>query len=562
MKNFDVQRTPPGFKLNRGLTPLKNSTTFQYGVIDIEALEWWNLLVIGLWDGQHYYSFRSVESLLQFVFQKKYKNWRFFAHFGGRYDFNFIYQYLKDHPESGIQIESMQFAGAMLMALVLRCRGYRVIFRDSYRLLPASLDKLTNAFHVEHVKTSIDFQGMEYNRELLEYNEQDCRGLYEVIDAFFTLTDVQAETFASQALKLWRKSFQRKTIWKTPVNVDRFVRYSYHGGRSEVIKRKHPHLRCYDVNSMYPYVMQKPIPVEYLGRSKRLDEKHFGFVHARVTVPDTYIPCLPMRHHKLFFPVGCLDACFTTVELIRALEYGAKIDHIFDACYFNTDYIFAEYVAYWYTIKQTNPDPLRTIAKFMLNSLYGKFGQNPQKRVYCSESVAPPGAWPVINQDTGKPTGFSYYERESHVAYLLPHISSSITSMARLILFERMNASTYYCDTDSIFTSEDMPTGSDLGDWSLVGEGSCEFYQPKLYSMDGNWKAKGLDTKQDINGFVHGEPNIVHRSRSIKEAMRDNVTALAHVDVVKTMRDTQPKRAWMGANDTRPWNVKELVQNT
>jgi hypothetical protein len=141
---------------------------------------------------------------------------------------------------------------------------------------------------------------------------------------------------------------------------------------------------------------------------------------------------------------------------------------------------------------------------------------------------------------------------------LLPHISSAITSRARLHLLTKLDAQSYYCDTDSVFTQYPIATSKVLGEWDFVGEGEVEFYQPKLYKFKGMWKSKGLNREQSIDDFVSGGANIVTRSRSLLESLRDGVDACAHVQTEKFLRDVRPKRAKCGDNDTRPWNIEEL----
>lgn len=540
--------------INIALTPLTKATTFHYGVWDVEAADWWDLQVIGVYDGSDYFWFQNVPDFLNHIMRWKYRHWRWFAHFGGRYDLNFIYDYLRH--DSTVKI-SFYCSGSMVMAMDIRKGDCHARLVDSYRLLPASLRSLTVAFNVKHQKTNYDFSDMHFCKELLEYNEQDCRGLYEVLTQFFEQTGMMSETFASHSLKVWRKDFLKEPIWKPRQNVTNFVRFSYHGGRVEVFKRQSSHLQCYDVNSMYPYVMCEELPVQYIAESRILKDKYFGFVEAEIDVPDTYIPVLPFRQEKLFFPVGRLRGVWTNEELLVAENFGCRIQKIFKAMYFKTAPILKEFVSKLYRLKKEAEEPTRTIAKYLLNSFYGKFGQSPDKKVYVTEKDAPNGAWPIIRPD-GKPSGFAYYERRSNAAYLLPHISSAVTSKARLHLLSKLNSNVYYCDTDSVFTTDIMSTSKELGEWSLVGEGECQFWQPKLYKFKGEWKAKGLDRTQSIDAFVNGDINKVIRKKSIKEALRDGTHATQDVIIEKRLRESRPKRAWIDNQDTRPWNITEL----
>jgi hypothetical protein len=555
------------FKLNRGLEPLTNPKGFQFGTWDIEASDWWNLELLGMFDGKRYVHFRTVPEFLEYLFQdSRYNDWRFFAHFGGRYDLNFVFDYLR--AADNIECE-FYCSGAMVLQMVLYYKNMRVRLCDSFRLFSmpvnnieaatdnkAGLASLTKAFGVEHQKLEYNFKAMTYGRELIEYNEFDCRGLYEVIDCFFIETGVMSETYASHSLKVWRKDFQKRTIWKPREDVCELARAAYHGGRCEVFQRENDHLFAYDVNSMYPFVMQFGIPVEYIGESNQLRENYYGFLDVEIYIPEVYIPVLPLHLEKLYFPCGTVRACWSNEELIEAEKRGCTIQKIHKAVYFKTEDVFKDFVLKLYALKKNAQEPTRTIAKGLLNAFYGKFGQNPTKRVYCTQNRAPDGSFPVVYPD-GTPSGFCYYERTSRNAYLLPHISAAITSKARLHLLSKLAYNSYYCDTDSVFTPEPLPTSKDLGAWSLVGEGECLFIQPKLYKFKGNWKSKGLNREQSIDDFIAGSANTIRRAQSIKEALRKGTDAKQHVTTDKYLRETRPKRAWIG-NNTRPWNVDEL----
>lgn len=541
--------------INIALTPLTRSQTFQYGTWDIEANNWWDLVCIGVWDGKQYYHFTDIGLFIEHILRREYRHWRWFAHFGGRYDLNFIFDWLRNRNDLGV---SFYCSGSMVLQMTIR-RGDRVAkFCDSYRLLQGSLRDLGMAFDVKHKKTEIDFSNIVYNKQLLEYNEQDCRCLYEVLESFFEQTGVMSETFATQALRVFRKDFLKEKIWKPHQNVLDFCRESYHGGHVEVFKRHCLSLNAYDVNSMYPFVMKQAIPVQYIGESRKRIGSKYGFVRAVVKIPEMYTPPLPYRLNKLYFPMGQLEGVWSTEELDVAESMGVKIISILKGVYFECREIFSEYVDNLYALKKRSGEPTRTIAKLLLNSLYGKFGQQPVKRIYVTEKDGPNGCYPILRPD-GVPSGFAYYERSSNSAYLLPHLASAVTSKARLVLLERLDTTSYYCDTDSVFTTSDIKVGNDLGDWTLVGTGECTFVQPKLYKFNGTWKAKGLNKDQDIDAFVNGSINNVIRRKSIKEALNDGESACMDVHVDKMLRETQPKRKWIG-DDTRPWDINEILK--
>lgn len=560
---LEIYQPPSSKKTRWNLRKVKGSKNFTFGTWDVEARDWWKLKLIGVFDGKEYKPFRNVKQFLDHLLTEKYCNWHWFAHYGGRYDVNFIFDYIRKFPD--IYETSFYCSGSMVLRLTIKRGSLTTHILDSYRLLPASLDKLTTSFDVTHKKGKIDFDKIEYNKELLDYNESDCRGLYEVITKLYAKVNVQADTYASLSMAYWKKNYLKQDLFHPSDEVKEFIRRGYHGGRVEVFKHEGHDINAFDVNSMYPYCMTMRIP--YLIRGKctniEIDPNYYGFAHAIVDVPDDlYVPVLPLRLDKLYFPTGRIIGVWSFEELREAQKRGCKIIDVLEGYSFYTDYLFVDFVKDLYQWKVSGDETARTIAKFLLNSIYGKFGQSPDKEMYCLERTAPAGSTPIFDSD-GNPTEFAKYSKTSKAAHLLPHISASITSKARLELLKVLDEKSYYCDTDSVFTTNTMPIWTKkLGSWEPQGNGHGIFYQPKLYFFEGKWKAKGINSKeQDVQKFINGEPNVSTRHLSVKEALRKGVEACSSVEISKVYREYQSKRCWLdGHQDTRPWNIKEILK--
>jgi len=544
------------------MKPNKNSKTFQYGTWDIEAANWWDLKLLGVFDGIHYTPFTNVEEFLAFILCEKYRNWHWFAHFGGRYDVNFIFDFIRRFPD--VYETSFYCSGSMVLRLTIKRGNFVCHLLDSFRLLPAKLALLGTSFDVEHKKGEIDFDKIELNDELLAYNESDCRCLYECIKKFYQKVEVQADTYASTAMMYWKKNYLRKDLLHPSEEIKEFVREGYHGGRVEVYKHEGHNINAFDVNSMYPFCMLQKIPYAFKGTCKNLDigDDYYGFARVIIHVPECYIPPLPLRLDRLYFPTGIITGVWSFEEIRNAERLGAKVLKVLEGYSFYTEYLFVDYVNDLYQWKVSGNETQRTIAKLLLNSLYGKFGQKPEKEMYCLERNAPAGSTIIFDAE-GKPTEFAKYSKRSNGSHLLPHISAAITSKARLELLKVLDENSYYCDTDSCFTSNTMPIWTkQLGSWEPQGTGHGIFYQPKLYYFEGKCKAKGINSKsQDIQKFIDGEPNVSQRHTSVKEALRKGKEACSSVDISKVYRNYQSKRAWLKDNqDTRPWDISEIMK--
>jgi hypothetical protein len=84
--------------------------------------------------------------------------------------------------------------------------------------------------------------------------------------------------------------------------------------------------------------------------------------------------------------------------LLNAIKHGYKIE-VIRGFLFEKDYVFSSYVDSLYDIKKNSvkSSPEYTISKMLLNSLYGRFGMNPEIELH--EVVEDERAIVMENQD-------------------------------------------------------------------------------------------------------------------------------------------------------------------
>lgn len=105
-------------------------------------------------------------------------------------------------------------------------------------------------------------------------------------------------TLPSLTIAIFRSNFME--MENIPIITGRTyknIRASYIGGIVDVYKPRGTNVYTYDVNSLYPYVMTKSMPIgkPVLSTETNLDNI-FGFVLATVTTTkNLYIPTLPFR---------------------------------------------------------------------------------------------------------------------------------------------------------------------------------------------------------------------------------------------------------------------------
>jgi hypothetical protein len=456
--------------------------------------------------------------------------------------------------------------------MLVRIGEQRWRFADSYRLLQASLAQLTRDFDVRHKKLDLD-EAFRSEQALRRYNEHDCRGLYEVLDTFFELHNITSETIAAHAMRVFRAYYLRRVCIGLNAENEDFVRRCYFGGRVEIYRYDRARVHKYDVNSMYPCVMREPVPVDYLWSTRRLpddDSQHIGFYHAQVRYPEsTYLPALPILADKLYFPVGYFDGYFTSMELRRAIADGASVS-IRSGRIFAAEPMLAEYAEELYRLKEEaerkGERGKRHALKILLNSFYGKFGQRREQRTFLLDRNQP-GVFPLLDQ-TGKPTGLAWRYTESRASHILPHIAATITARARLLQLDFLGqAPVWYGDTDSLFTSAVLPTGTGLGEIKLEGVGDFQAYRLKEYRFDGKLAVKGIPRDKDNPAreaelkekFLAGEPVEFRRHAGFRESVNRGLETVRFVEVTKQRGVVRDKRARIG-DDTRPWRFEELLK--
>lgn len=147
-------------------------------------------------------------------------------------------------------------------------------------------------------------------------------------------------TVSSMAMKIYRTHYYHSTypIYRPQPNLVKaaFIRRGYYGGHTDVYKPYGKGLFYYDVNSLYPYAMLKPMPggkPVWRGKLKGCDlEQLFGFVSAKVTCPESLkVPLLPYKDPKtgtLLFPTGTFTGVYFTeeLELALTLKVGYKVE--------------------------------------------------------------------------------------------------------------------------------------------------------------------------------------------------------------------------------------------
>lgn len=397
-------------------------------------------------------------------------------------------------------------------------------FHDSLLLLPASLNKLADSFGTES-KTDFDINRLNsvtsytirdplFNNELLEYNKKDCKVLFDILSIFadqiyslFKLNITSYPTLSSLALNIYRSNFMDKNI-KIPItSLDLYdtLKPGYTGGHVDVYKPYGENMYCYDVNSLYPSVMEKYYypsgQGSYFEGYKDLSSI-FGFVHVKVTAPSNLnLPILLTKiDGSAVAPLGNWRGWYFTEELKNAIKHGYTFEMI-EGYTYERNNIFKDFVntLYQQRMSYSKKDPRNLICKLILNTLQGRFGLSPilEKHIFQNpRSLYPDNILDVTSLDNGMELislsdvkNKNLRDPKSLIDISLP-IAMAVAAYARMDMANikmKYKDSLYYSDTDSIFLDIQLPeeiVNNGLGEWKLESAiKKAVFIAPKVYSL-------------------------------------------------------------------------------
>jgi len=416
-----------------------------------------------------------------------------------------------------------------------------------------------------------------YNqKEYLEkYNIRDSEITYKFTKFYEEgLIEMGAElkpTIASISLNYFRLKYL-KDSYKTPKHIDcEFMFKGYYGGRTEALKRgKINNINYYDINSLYPSVMLKDFPdpnalVTVNQTCKYYIINHEGLAKVKIKTPtDIKIPLLPFRtKDKLLFPVGTFVGTYTHLELRKALTLGYEIIEYYGGHYYtNTISIFKDFVEDNYNKRlelKKDKNPMEYTVKIILNSLYGKFGQRYDKKQEITFVDMFDFSEKNINKYEEVEVLKEYFVITKELCekppeFIQPIWSIYVTAYGRLELyklFEKVGFNNvFYCDTDSVFTSQKLLEGNKLGELKLeyfVKSGLI--IKPKFYEINGKVKAKGLagfNKKENLLQLIEEGKFETTKFCKFKETLRriDDLRVNQKIKIIKKVSFEDTKRIW------------------
>jgi len=404
----------------------------------------------------------------------------------------------------------------------------RIQFVDNTNLFPGKLASLGDSLNLKKL-TMPETKDADENWDV--YCKRDVEIMVEAWRKRIALIKQEdlgsfKLTLASQAMSTYRYKFMTDRIFITRFDWQmKMEREAYRGGRTEAFfvgNVEETPLYKLDVNSMYPYVMEKFSYPTALRRRvlnptlKEVQKLLWDYLMIATVSLDVDEPVFPQRMNKRnVYPTGRFNTVLTTKELEYALAMKWVLD-VEEVLLYSHAKIFEDYVNYFYLKRlqatKKGDGVARLMYKMMLNTAYGKWGQLGYKdRIIgtCDKEDFRVEHGHIV--DTGVSFTHTYLGgvvtesvQEGDAYNAFPAIAAHVTANARMYLWwlfeEAGRENVYYCDTDSLFVNKKgyenlKPLLDDTALGALKVEGVSDnvvLNAPKDYVWSGKPTLKGI----------------------------------------------------------------------
>jgi len=351
------------------------------------------------------------------------------AYNGSGFDFYILINYLKDRK---YEIKNLILSNGAVLSFKFGKEGKENKVFDLYRFIMTGLDKACDAYEIKNHKMKFDVLKIkswelseQYRHEVEPYLKYDVLGLSELFfkfnDSIYELDQVNITKFvtlSNMAYSLWQKTLTELVEIPDIEKYD-FIKKGTFGARCypnvrefkskyyddvinktmtyEELLNTGEYLYPADVTSLYPASMDQ---FEYpVGKSRwsenpqtEFKNNYFGFYEITFVCPtDIVVPILPRKtlNGGLEWSLVCGTGVYTNVEITNAISVGYKVNFINKCLVWDkTGNVFKTYIQKYYKVKNDaeaiNNEVIRSIAKLMLNAMYGK---TLQRAIYDNTTI-------------------------------------------------------------------------------------------------------------------------------------------------------------------------------
>ena len=430
--------------------------------VDINDCRVWAFALCEIGNVDNFIYGNNVDDFIKFCANKK-ENYVLYFHnlkFDGEYIFSYLlrngYTCIKDKKErddktfTTLISDTGQFYSIEIYFETKNPKHVnKVTIYDSLKILNFSVDAIAKDFNLPIRKLEIDYK--EYREvdhilteDEVNYIRCDVEIMARALEIMFN-ENLTKMTIGSDALANYKEinTNFNKYFPILPYEIDKDIRQSYKGGftyLNEKYKEKETGSGIVlDVNSLYPSVLKfeklpfgEPIYFEGQYEEDLLYPLYVQQITCIFELKDGMIPTIQIKNSPSFLPneyVKSSDGLPVTLVLTNVdLELFFKHYNVYEPTYSGgwkfkaIKGLFSNYVDYWSNkkieAKKNKNRALYMIAKLMLNSLYGKFGLNPNVR----------SKYPYL--DENEIIKYGMYPKEIRNSIYIP-VASFVTSYAR-----------------------------------------------------------------------------------------------------------------------------------
>lgn len=461
-----------------------------------------NETYVWLWDiccivGYKHQTGLTIDELFKYGFNKK-VNSIFYIH-NLKFDGSFLLHYLLNNNWVFCDDELIDNGFDCIIderkvfyRIRFKKEGVIYEFRDSSKKISGKVEDIARSWNLPILKGSIDYKldrphGYIPTQEEIDYVKNDTEIIARVISSLYD-EGMNKLTSSADSFKDYQKTIGKKNFDRIfpilPIEYDEFIRKSYLGGYC-FFNPKHANLileNCVtcDRNSHYPYEMafQKMpygFPMMFNGKPKEIKGYDLFITHIKIQckIKNNCFPSIMKRNYIGLKNDYIEDTENKIIELFVTnvdLDMIYKYYDIYYIKYFETMYfkssntLFRNFILKNYEIKSNSTGAKRQTAKIKINSFYGRFALNPNRKK-CKPYLNEEGILKIKIVDS------------IQVDPIYTAVSVFVTAYGRYDLLEKINLNYdnfVYCDTDSI-TTIDNPVGLDIdskkiGWWDLEKE--------------------------------------------------------------------------------------------
>lgn len=428
----------------------------------------------------------------------------------------------------------------------------RVIFQDSLKLIPLSVDAIAKSFKLPMQKLEIDYKrhdelppGSPLSDEEHEYLKHDVQIVAHAI-RYFHSQGLTKMTIGSCALNEYKTIIDKRKFeryYPTP-RYHEDVKQSYRGGftylnpkfAGKTVKEG----VVFDVNSLYPSVMMfdlLPFSTPIFFKGKYVDDPIYPLytqmMSCEFELKPGKIPTIQIKGSSMFKGNEYLTSsngeevvlCLNSVDLKLFFEHYDvyNIEYLSGWKFKATYGLFKDYIEKWSNMKiqskKEGNHGMYLISKLFLNSLYGKFGTDTK----VVEKIPYMGSDGIIHFKNGEP-------KEKDGVYVA--IASFITSYARLKTISsaqrvmdnyntgKSDIQFIYADTDSLHLlspGHEIPEYLDidatrLGAWKYESKfNKAKFLRQKCYIENSTEDIDNKDPEYEMKITVAGMPKSCYK---------------------------------------------------